>query len=82
MNSQQFAHSWNEIKRHLSARWDKVTEQDLHRINGDQNTFNAVVKAHYGAMHEEVSKWAHRWFCHWSGQYAGYEEASASLPKN
>jgi hypothetical protein len=77
MNEEQFAHSWNQLKQYVPARWAKVTEEDVQRINGNLDSFNTIVDGHYGPMKDEISQWAHRWYCHWSGQYAGYQEASA-----
>jgi hypothetical protein len=82
MNQQQFARSWNQMKQYLPARWVKVTAEDVERIDGDQEGFKAVVAGHYGVRQDEVHAWAHRWYCHWSGQYAGYEAVSASSSKS
>jgi hypothetical protein len=81
MNHAQFAHSWNKLKQYIPVRWAKVTEEDMQRIDGNLDTFNIIVEGHYGPMRKEISNWAHRWYCHWSGQYAGYQEASTPASK-
>lgn len=81
MNQIQFLRSWSELKQYVPSRWTKVTAEDVQLIDGNLATFNTVIEKRYGAMKEDVSKWAHRWYCHWTGSYEGYQEASAVAVK-
>ena len=73
MNQKEFAYSWDQFKQHVSPKWSKVTDQDLQRIDGNLASFDAVIERHYGQRKDEVSRWAHRWYCHWSGRYENYQ---------
>jgi hypothetical protein len=75
MNQEQFAHCWGQLKQYVPAKWTKVTEEDVRLIDGNLATFNTVVEGHYGPMKDDPNKWAHRWNCHWTGKYEGYQEA-------
>jgi uncharacterized protein YjbJ (UPF0337 family) len=74
MNQEQFKESWGQLKGHLGKHWDKLTDDDLLQIAGDQNKFNDAIEKRYGAIKGEVSKWADRWYAKWIGWYEGYEE--------
>ena len=74
MNQEQFKESWTQLKGHLGKQWDKLTEEDLLLIAGDQVRFNDAIEKRYGALKADVSKWADRWYAKWSGWYEGYEE--------
>lgn len=75
MNQEQFTESWSQLKGHLGKQWDKLTDDDLLQIAGDQKKFHAVIEKRYGETREDVSKWADRWYAKWSGWYEGYVEA-------
>lgn len=75
MNPVQFRESWSQFKGPLKAQWGKLTDEDLLRIDGDQEKFNTAIQTRYGVMKGEVSKWVDRRYARWSGWYEGYEEA-------
>lgn len=76
MNQEQFEGSWDELKRAVKQHWDKVTDEDLVQIAGDQKKFTLAVQKRYGeAQGAEITKWADRWYARWSGWYEGYQEA-------
>jgi uncharacterized protein YjbJ (UPF0337 family) len=81
MNAVQFRESWKQFKVPLKAEWTKLTDEDLLKIDGDQEKFHSAVQAHYSSTKEEVIKWVERRYAKWSGWYEGYEEAKvASKP--
>ncbi len=56
-------------------KWDKITAEDLDKIQGDLATFGSVLQKRYGEIDkEEVATWANRRYSHWTGNYAGYKE--------
>jgi uncharacterized protein YjbJ (UPF0337 family) len=79
MNQEQFKDSWEQLKGALKKDWGKLTDEDILRIEGDQQRFNMVVEARYGQMKGEVSKWADRWYARWTGWYEGYQESSMTV---
>jgi hypothetical protein len=75
MNQEQFGQFWAQLQAPLMAKWDKITASDVAGIEGDLAKFSAVLEKRYGAQQEgEVRTWAHRRYCHWSGNYIGYPD--------
>jgi uncharacterized protein YjbJ (UPF0337 family) len=74
MNQEQFKGSWAQLKGALKKDWVKLTDDDLVRIEGDQQKFNLMIETRYGPGNEEVSEWADRWYARWIGWYEGYKE--------
>ncbi|WP_447979356.1 CsbD family protein [Candidatus Nitrospira bockiana] len=75
MTREQFKSSWAEIKGPLQKQWERLTNDDLVQIAGDQDTFNRTIELRYGERNSEVAQWANRWYAKWSGWYEGYQEA-------
>ncbi|HKY70649.1 MAG TPA: hypothetical protein VJL88_01915 [Nitrospira sp.] len=74
MNQEQFGQFWAELKAPLRAKWEKITEEDLAKIEGILTSFEKVVHDRYGEPAEEdVYAWATRRYAHWSGNYAGLQ---------
>ena len=76
MNAEQFQQCWRELKGPLRARWEKLTDDDLRDIDGNQAKFQSAIQLRYGDG-TDVNQWAHRWYARWAGWYEGYEEAKA-----
>jgi hypothetical protein len=75
MNQEQFGQFWTELKAPLRAKWEKITEEDLAKIEGVLTSFRSVVHDRYGEpAKEDVYTWANRRYAHWSGNYAGYKD--------
>jgi len=80
MNQEQFGQFWEQLRTPLNAKWEKVTIEDLDEIHGDLAKFGSVLQRRYGELQkEEVSIWANRRYSHWTGNYAGYEDAEVFL---
>lgn len=74
MNKEQFRQFWEQLKMPLKAKWERITGDDLSEIKGDLDRFGAVLQKRYGEVQkDEVARWAHRRYCHWSGNYIGYQ---------
>jgi uncharacterized protein YjbJ (UPF0337 family) len=81
MNAVQFRESWKQFKGPLQTEWTKLTDEDLLKIDGDQEKFHSAVQARYSSTKEDVIKWVERRYAKWSGWYEGYEEAKVtSIP--
>ena len=75
MNQEQFGQFWAELKAPLRAKWEKITEVDLTKIEGTLATFQAIVHERYGVSEkQDVFTWANRRYSHWCGNYAGYKD--------
>ena len=74
MNQEQFGQFWAELKAPLRAKWEKITEEDLAKIEGLLTSFQKVVNDRYGEPAQDVYTWANRRYAHWSGNYAGYKD--------
>lgn len=83
MNQEQFGQFWDQLRTPLNATWEKVTSVDLDEIQGDVIRFGSVLQKRYGELHtEEVTTWANRRYAHWTGNYAGYEDAEPFLARH
>jgi hypothetical protein len=83
MNQEQFGQFWEQLRTPLSAKWEKVTMEDLDEIQGDLAKFGSVLQRRYGELHkEEVTVWANRRYSHWTGNYVGYEDAGPFLAQH
>jgi uncharacterized protein YjbJ (UPF0337 family) len=75
MNQEQFGQFWAELKAPLRAKWGKITEVDITKIEGMLAGFETVVHERYGELEkQDVLTWANRRYAHWSGNYAGYKD--------
>ena len=48
MNQEQFGQFWAELKAPLRAKWEKITEVDLTKIEGILASFQTIVHERYG----------------------------------
>lgn len=75
MNQEQFGQFWNQLKKPLMAKWDKITDEDLVEIQGNWAQFGIILQKRYGELQkEEVTTWANRRYSHWTGNYIGYKD--------
>jgi hypothetical protein len=80
MNQEQFGQFWEQLKAPLKEQWRGISNEDLVEIKGNLATFSTVLQKRFGELRkEEVSSWAHRRYCHWSGSYIGYKEETAKV---
>jgi hypothetical protein len=80
MNQEQFGQFWEQLKAPLSARWEKITAEDLVEIRGDLGRFGTILQKRYGEPQRvEVATWANRRYSHWTGNYTGYTYAEPAL---
>ena len=80
MNQEQFGQFWEQLKAPLKAQWTGISDEDLVEIKGNRETFSTVLQKRFGELRkEEVSRWADRRYCHWSGNYVGYKELTPAV---
>ena len=75
MVQEQFGQFWLQLKAPLKAMWDKITDSDLGKIDGNLATFTDVVEKRYGDVNrDDVILWVNRRYSHWTGNYIGYKD--------
>ena len=45
---------WAQVRSKIYARWDKLTEEDVAKIDGNYNRFIGVIQARYGCAKKEA----------------------------
>lgn len=66
MNKEQFSTHWQEIKRHITERWDRLTEEDVRQIGGRYDQFVAKINEKYNLSKEEIDDEFRNWAPHLS----------------
>lgn len=61
MNAEQLKGKWMQFKGELKQQYGKFTDDDLHQIEGNYDTFVGKVQERYGDKKEELMKWADKW---------------------
>ena len=56
MNSDQFEGKWHELKGGVKAQWGKLTNDDIDRIEGNQEKLAGEIQSKYGKSKEEAKK--------------------------
>jgi len=75
MNKEQFGQFWEQLKAPLKAKWVGISDEDLADIKGNLDMFVTVLRKRYGELRkDDVLRWAHERYCHWSGNYIDYKE--------
>jgi uncharacterized protein YjbJ (UPF0337 family) len=54
MTSETFTQQWAQIRQHLRGWWDRLTEQDLEQIAGQQDQLVRVIQERYQYLHERA----------------------------
>ncbi len=54
MNKQIFKGKWHEIKGKLQQQWNQLTNDDLERIQANNEEIYGILEKHYGYAKEEV----------------------------
>ncbi|MBA3602669.1 MAG: BON domain-containing protein [Parachlamydiaceae bacterium] len=66
MNKEQFSTHWQEIKRHIIERWDRLTDEDVRQIGGRYDQFVAKIQEKYSLSKEEIDDEFRNWAPHLS----------------
>jgi len=45
---------WEQVRNHIIARWGKLTEEDIDKIDGNHDRFIITLQARYGYAKEEA----------------------------
>jgi uncharacterized protein YjbJ (UPF0337 family) len=61
MNWDQVEGKWKEMKGSIKEKWGKLTDDDLHYINGKRDQFVGRLQQRYGIAKEEAQDQLDRW---------------------
>ncbi len=56
MNWDEVKGQWKEIKGQVKAKWGKLTDDDLMRINGKKEELVGALQKHYGQTKDDVER--------------------------
>jgi uncharacterized protein YjbJ (UPF0337 family) len=54
MSPETFTEQWAQIRQHLRGWWDRLTEQDLEQIAGQQDQLVRVLQERYQSLQERA----------------------------
>ncbi|MCA9795784.1 MAG: CsbD family protein, partial [Candidatus Eremiobacteraeota bacterium] len=52
---------WKQMKGDVKAKWGKLTDDDLDRIEGDSEKLVGIIQERYGMAREEAHKTLDNW---------------------
>ncbi|MGE0489294.1 MAG: CsbD family protein [Vulcanimicrobiota bacterium] len=61
MNSDILKGKWKQMKGDVKAKWGKLTDDDLDRIEGDSEKLVGIIQERYGMAREEAHKNLNTW---------------------
>ena len=56
MNKDQAAGQWKQLKGKVKEQWGKLTDDDLMRLEGDQEQLAGRIQERYGVAKEEAER--------------------------
>lgn len=66
INREKLSSHWNEYKGKIREKWNKITDEDLQKINGKWDHLIQTIQQRYNLSKEDAEKELHRWCeaCH------------------
>ena len=61
MNSDQLKGKWKQIKGSVKERWGKLTDDDIHVIDGQSEQLIGKIQERYGIAREAAQKQVDEW---------------------
>ncbi|MDE1153314.1 MAG: CsbD family protein [Micavibrio sp.] len=61
MNNDIIKGQWNEIKGEIQAKWGKLTDDDLAKINGDRIKLAGSIQKAYGVARDDAEAQLKAW---------------------
>jgi uncharacterized protein YjbJ (UPF0337 family) len=55
-NNNQFKKDWEQVRGQAQERWDKLTDRDIHEIDGSQKKLIGKLTAYYGYSSEDADQ--------------------------
>jgi uncharacterized protein YjbJ (UPF0337 family) len=56
VNQEQLKGSWNQLKGKAKQQWGKLTDDDLMRVEGNQDELVGRIQERYGIAKEEAER--------------------------
>ena len=56
MNWDEVKGQWKEVKGQVKAKWGKLTDDDLQRVNGKRDQLVGRIQERYGVAREEAER--------------------------
>lgn len=61
MNRNTLEGKWKQVKGEAKAKWGKLTEDDLERIDGEYDKFVGRLQERYGMAEEKARREVEEW---------------------
>jgi uncharacterized protein YjbJ (UPF0337 family) len=61
MNQEKFKGNWHDLKGAVQQKWDKLTSEDIARINGDWPELAGTIQHAYGVTRDEAERQLKEW---------------------
>jgi uncharacterized protein YjbJ (UPF0337 family) len=61
MNNDTIKGSWKELKGKVQAKWGKLTNDELDRIEGNREQLAGAIQKSYGVARDEAEKQVRDW---------------------
>lgn len=61
MNAQVLKGRWKEVKGKIKAKWGRLTDDELDRIDGDMDQLIGALQTRYGLVKDEARKELDAW---------------------
>lgn len=62
MNKDIIKGKWKQLRGNAQKTWGKLTEDDLSKVEGEEERLVGVVQERYGVSREEAKKQVDEWF--------------------
>ncbi len=61
MNRDQIKGQWKQLMGEAKRQWGKLTDDDLQKVDGDQDRLVGVIQEKYGKTREEAEREVSQW---------------------
>lgn len=61
MNSDQLKGNWNILKGKVREKWGDLTDDDVNRMEGEQEQLIGAIQKRYGIAREEAERQVNDW---------------------
>lgn len=56
MNTQIFKGNWDEVKGKLKQKWADLTDDDMLKIEGNNDEIYGIIQQYYGHVKDDIRK--------------------------
>jgi uncharacterized protein YjbJ (UPF0337 family) len=80
MNWDQMEGKWKQMKGSVKEKFGKLTDDDIHIVNGNRDKLVGKIQERYGIAKEEAQKRADEWASTHAGAELGAPHTSTGRP--